>query len=277
MAGLLRTLVETGEGTRGRVCQAAGISEAQALIEERPCEVALFDMAHDERGDLDSLRCLLQLSPTLPVLALVDHGREQAGHEAVEMGAADYLVKSRLDAGNLFCVLLRHIVERQNLRESLDHMMLIDELTGLCNRRGFLALLQQQLRLSERSKRDLSVMTIALGGLDHIIAEFGAHAGEIALMEGATVLRETFRVSDIIARVAGNEFAVVAIDAHPNSEAAILSRLRDRLLLQNAKATRGYMLEFRTGVARYQPGQRADISDLLASAREAMKATAMIG
>jgi diguanylate cyclase (GGDEF)-like protein len=271
---VLRALLDSEGAQPCRIHRADGIAAAQSILDEHACEAAFFELQQDDRGDLDSLRCLLRLAPSLPVLALVREGGESHGETAVREGAADYLVTSRLDAGQLLRALLRHLVDRHRLKESLEHIMLTDELTGLCNRRGFLALLQQQLRLAERNRRDLAVVLVAIDGLDHIVGEHGAHAGEMALMESATVLRETFRASDVIARIGGNELAVVAIDVHPNSEPALLGRLRDRLLLRNAKNQRGFSLQFRTGIARHAHGQRADIHDLLTSAREAMKAPA---
>lgn len=104
---------------------------------------------------------------------------------------------------------LRSVRERERTAEQLKLLSLTDDLTGLYNRRGFLALAEQQLRVAERDEKPLMVVSADLDGLKAINDGYGHQAGDAAIVETARVLRDCFRKSDLIARVGGDEFAVL--------------------------------------------------------------------
>ena len=108
---------------------------------------------------------------------------------------------------------IRDVTERKRLEEKLQNMSLVDDLTGLYNRRGFFALSQQQLKIAERTKQKALLFFADLDNMKQINDALGHQEGDNALVEVASVLKETFRKSDIIGRLGGDEFAVLAIDA----------------------------------------------------------------
>ena len=108
--------------------------------------------------------------------------------------------------------LRRQTLLREKLEEELLSLSITDPLTGLHNRRGFLSLAEQQLKLSDRNKRGMQLYFADLDGLKWINDTLGHEEGDKALIEAATVFKETFRTSDIIARLGGDEYAALAID-----------------------------------------------------------------
>ena len=155
------------------------------------------------------------------------------------------------------------------LQAELRNLALTDELTGLHNRRGFLALGEQQLKLARRSERGVFLFFADLDGLKQINDSFGHLEGDLALIRTAKVLKETFRESDVIARVGGDEFAILAIEASDQNEATIRNRLQKNLRSCHVGESR-YILSLSMGVACFNPRRSTSIRQLMAEADHAM-------
>lgn len=155
------------------------------------------------------------------------------------------------------------------LQTELSNLALKDELTGLYNRRGFLALAERQLKLARRCGRTLLLFFIDVDGLKEINDVFGHGEGDAALKCTAEALETTFRDSDVIARFGGDEFAVLAIEASDHSEAAIRERLTEYL---NSARPQGSDPKFSVslGAARFNPWNSTSIRELIAEADQVM-------
>ena len=162
------------------------------------------------------------------------------------------------------------ITARVRMEETLLALALVDELTGLYNRRGFLTLAGQQLKTANRAKRRLLLLFADLDGLKQINDAFGHPEGDQALIEVADVLKETFRESDIIARFAGDEFVVLAIETDGLPAKVLTTRLQENLEARNAREGRRYKLSLSMGIARYDPEHPCSLDDLLTRADRAM-------
>ena len=162
------------------------------------------------------------------------------------------------------------ITARVRMEEALRALALLDELTGLYNRRGFVTLAKQQLKTANRARRRMMLLFADFDGLKQINDTFGHPEGDRALIEIADVLRETFRESDIIARFAGDEFVVLAIETDSASPEALTARLQQNLEVRNARGDHPYTLSLSVGVARYDPEHPCSIDDLLTQADRAM-------
>jgi diguanylate cyclase (GGDEF)-like protein/PAS domain S-box-containing protein len=160
----------------------------------------------------------------------------------------------------------RDITERRRMEEQLHTMSIVDELTGLYNRRGFFTLSQQQLKIAERTKKD---MVLFFSDLDHmklINDTLGHQEGDKALIEVAAVLRQTFRVTDIIGRMGGDEFAILAIDATGKTIETLMKRLHSSLDSYNKLENRQYKLILSVGIAHCDPENPASLDELIAQA-----------
>ncbi len=163
-------------------------------------------------------------------------------------------------------------VKQYMLQAELGSLALSDELTGLYNRRGFLALAERQLKLGRRSGRAILVFFADVDGLKQINDKFGHAEGDLALVHAAQVLEKTFRDSDVIARFGGDEFAVLALEVSGHSESTIRARLDRNLKELNARYSR-CTLSISLGAARFDPTSPrspASIEQLMIRADEAM-------
>jgi len=162
------------------------------------------------------------------------------------------------------------ITARKRMEETLRALALVDDLTSLYNRRGFLTLGQQQLKAANRAKRKMMLIFADFDGLKQINDAFGHPEGDRALIETADVLRETFRESDILARISGDEFVVLAIETDGLPAETLRARLKENLEARSARGDLRYKLSLSVGLARYDPEHPCSIDDLLTQADRAM-------
>jgi diguanylate cyclase (GGDEF)-like protein len=162
----------------------------------------------------------------------------------------------------------KDLLQRQ--ADQLRALSLVDELTGLYNRRGFLTLATQQLKLCDRSMRSALLVFVDLDGMKRINDELGHEYGDVALVETASVLRQCFRYSDVVARLGGDEFVVLAVEADPPSVEGVTVRLYEKLAEMNARPERKFELKFSVGIAPYDPSKLEMVEEVLARADSLM-------
>jgi len=157
------------------------------------------------------------------------------------------------------------------LDRELRSLALADDLTGLYNRRAFLTLASQQLKLSRRNAQGLLLFFVDVDNLKHINDSFGHHEGDLAILRVADTLEDCFRDSDIIARIGGDEFVVLALETCGESQEAILRRLETGLGTSNARESR-YQVSLSVGVAKFDPKHPVSLGDLVSIADRMMYA-----
>jgi diguanylate cyclase (GGDEF)-like protein/PAS domain S-box-containing protein len=167
-------------------------------------------------------------------------------------------------------VSLLDITELKRAEEALRNISLVDDLTGLYNRRGFFTLAEQQLKLASRMDKVMLLLYCDLDHLKRINDTLGHPSGDQALIEVAVVFRETFREADILARLGGDEFVVLAIESTEVSASALAARLQATLETHNQQPGRSYQLSLSLGIARYDPGSPLSVADLITQADRLM-------
>jgi diguanylate cyclase (GGDEF)-like protein len=160
-------------------------------------------------------------------------------------------------------------VKQSLLDRELRSLALTDDLTCLYNRRAFLALAGQQLRVTRRKGQGLLLFFADVDNLKEINDTYGHREGDFALIRTADALEQTFRNSDVIARLGGDEFAVLALEASGENREVILRRLEKNLKGSNAGESR-YELSLSVGMARYDPKRPVSLGKLIETADDAM-------
>lgn len=148
----------------------------------------------------------------------------------------------------------------------LQNLSQIDDLTGVYNRKGFLALASHRMKLASRNGEPFSVAFIDLDGLKSINDTFGHESGDRALIEVASVLKESFRQSDVLGRLGGDEFAVFIGETDASETESIRCRVKQHLDTCNARPSRSYALSFSIGIVSASPKEALDIETLLGKA-----------
>ncbi|HEY2896455.1 MAG TPA: diguanylate cyclase [Gemmatimonadaceae bacterium] len=241
--------------------------EALARLAEDRADVVLLDLTGPIDVAMDLLVRVRVEVPETPVVALVEPGHrgESVGAAAVEAGACDSVVKEELSSALLTRV-LHYAIERYRLHATLDQLSLMDPLTGLYNARGFRTLAEHHLKLAHRT-RGLVIAVADVRALDQLNDAHGRDAGDRALVAASQVLRETFRASDVIARVGDDDFATLMLDATDDTTQIVAPRLIQRLEhYRAAHRDSPWRLAMTVGLVRVAPGMHPGIDELLAEA-----------
>jgi len=156
------------------------------------------------------------------------------------------------------------ITERKRSEEAIRSLSLVDDLTGLQNRRGFFVLGERQLNLARRLGQTAVVYFADVDGLKRINDESGHAEGDRALVAVAEILRATFRETDIIARLGGDEFVVLALEATDADAAISVARLEEHFRAPNRTLWRARLrLAVSTGIAQATPESRESLQELV--------------
>jgi len=155
------------------------------------------------------------------------------------------------------------ITRRKQSEETIRELSLVDELTGLRNRRGFFELGEPQLNLARRLGRSAVLYFADVDGLKQINDQLGHAEGDRALVDIAGILRAVFRETDLMARLGGDEFVVLALEAPDVDTAATLARFDEQVNQFNLTVQRPYRVAASMGVAQYGSESTESLSDLL--------------
>ncbi|HEY0875818.1 MAG TPA: diguanylate cyclase [Vicinamibacterales bacterium] len=158
------------------------------------------------------------------------------------------------------------ITARKQFEEALRTLALVDELTGLYNRRGFVTLAERQLSLARRKRQPLVLIAADVDDLKGINDQFGHAAGDQALVAAAAILKQTYREADIVARLGGDEFTVFPLEAARDSTSLLVDRLQTNLRKFNEQSRREFTLSMSTGVALLEGELSKDVQQLLSEA-----------
>ena len=180
------------------------------------------------------------------------------------------LVRDSDDQPAHFIFQIQGITERKRAEAALQSLSLVDELTGLYNRRGFLAVTEQHLAAIRRNKKMPVILYADLDGLKVINDSLGHHEGDRALVKAAEIFKETFRSSDIIARIGGDEFVVLAAIGPEESAEFLTNRLQENFKAASAQWNHSYDLSVSVGRALFDDDEGHSIEELMALADRAM-------
>jgi diguanylate cyclase (GGDEF)-like protein len=158
----------------------------------------------------------------------------------------------------------------RSLSTEMEHLALSDELTGLRNRRGFLVLADQALRMARRTRSKCVLVFVDLDGLKRVNDTRGHAAGDTLIADAGRVLANVFRESDVVGRVGGDEFAVLALLDEHDGAATVNNRLLAEIEKFNAQAVPSMRLSMSIGIEELPANADTALDVLLSRADRAM-------
>jgi two-component system, cell cycle response regulator len=225
----------------------------------------LLDLTLPDARGLDTLRRLRERFAFVPVVLLTADEDPEIEATALSAGAQDFLGKDELTARTLRRV-VRYAMERHRAQHDLLRLSTRDELTGLLNRRGFFMTAEPLARLAERAGRAFVVFFADLNGLKAINDTHGHAAGDETIRDAAWVLSHTFRSADIVARIGGDEFAILAPDAAPDTIAIMQRRVATWQEERNRQPGRPFPMSLSLGGVAWTPDEPRTLDMLLSEA-----------
>ena len=245
------------------LCEIVGYSEAELLASDFQSITHREDLGHDLAEVYrmlagETLACQLEKRYT-----------HKLGHD-VWVSSSASLVRDAQSRPFHFIFQIQDITERKRAEAAIQTLSLADELTGLYNRRGFLAFCKQHLSSLSRTNKGVAIVYADLDGLKKINDSFGHTEGDRALIKTAELLKETFRSSDILGRLGGDEFTVLAAVDPEDGVENLIARLEQKFENYNALKASPYQLSISLGVAQFDSDQTQTMEDLMALADLAM-------
>lgn len=245
------------------LCEIVGYNEEELLSSN------FQDITHQEDLGNDLAHVYRMLAGELLTCQVEKRYVHKDGHEVWAL-TSNSLVRDALGAPLHFIFQIEDVTERKRAEGAIQTLSLVDELTGLYNRRGFLAFSEQHLISLQRANKSLMVVYADLDGLKQINDTLGHKEGDRALIKTAEILRETFRTSDVLGRLGGDEFTVFAAVESEGGVETVLARLDEKFKSVNALNSYPYRLSVSIGYALMNPDETQSVEDLMASADKAM-------
>ncbi|MBP5520447.1 MAG: GGDEF domain-containing protein [Treponema sp.] len=254
----------TYDQLRGRInddVRSFGITACAIVLYDKPIEMPTpFEYFHlprsahlyagfddktgfDSRLEKKTIKCnpkekmlppgILQFGSDKMLVFAIYHSTLQYGYAIIRPGSYDVIVY------DLFVKLLSSTIasvysfslahnETSRVRAKIDELDLIastDELTGVYNRRGFYSFGETTLKFAKAMGHSGMLIYCDMDGLKKINDTYGHEAGDKAILAESIILRGNFRSNDIIARIGGDEFAIIC----PGLTKAALRRIREQI------------------------------------------------
>lgn len=245
------------------LCELLGYSEAELL------EMDSQQITHPDDLGRDLAEVYRMIAGETMVCQMDKRFMHKLGHE-VWTHASGSLLRDAAGEPLHFICQIQDITERKRAEAAIQTLSLVDELTGLYNRRGFMTFAQQHLNSVHRSDKGLVVVYADLDGLKQINDGHGHKEGDRALIKAAELFKETFRSSDVLGRLGGDEFTVLAAVEPEGGVEGLIGRLKRKFHDFNMLKTTPYNLSISIGVAVLEHEDNQSIEDLLAHADKAM-------
>ncbi len=232
-------------------------------------DVILLDLTLLDSWGLDTFKKVKSESADIPLIVLTSNDDGSLALKTIQEGGQDYIVKGQIDSNSLVRSIL-YAMERHRIKTRLEDLTFLDELTGLCNRRGFVSIAEQHIKYAQRASKNLLVVYADLDGMKGINDILGHLEGDLALIEMANILKKTFRESDVIARIGGDEFAIIALQDYKTDIDTIRESLQKRIDDWDESTKYSFNLSISIGIAYYDNTTPCSIDQLLNKADKMM-------
>lgn len=273
-ADIADALTRFGYGLAGRA--SSGEEATRKALQLEP-DLVLMDVRL--RGPMDGVAAaqVIMNHRRTPVVFLTASSDASTIERALVTEPLGYLIKPFRDAALRAAVELalshhRADVASRAREVELAKLSLVDELTRLHNRRGFLALAEQQAAIARRNLEPLGLFFFDLDGLKLVNDTLGHLTGDLAIQDVGMLLQQTFRESDLVARLSGDEFVVLAQGAAPEFAELLIERLHINIREFNERGVRPYRLKVSVGYALRSAESTESISAMIARADARMYA-----
>jgi diguanylate cyclase (GGDEF)-like protein len=186
-------------------------------------DVILLDCQQQATHRLQLLQRIIEQAHKIPVIAITDTVDNSIARQALSYGAIDFLALENLNAYILQrCV--SYAADKRAVDKKLTQLNLYDPLTGIPNRMLFLQTMGRALVEAKTQQIALALLLINLDGFQKINSSYGSEAGDRVVMNMAQRLTRCVRKSDSVARIGGDEFALVLDDCHGPDDVTLVAK-----------------------------------------------------
>jgi two-component system cell cycle response regulator len=267
---LLRQMLQEQNLGAFELTHVGCVEKALEHIVNGRTDVIILDLDLPDAQGLEVIRQTRAVAPYVPLVVITNSTDLGVAMQALQEGAQDYLSKDGMN-GRALLRSIRFAIEHQRLRATIHNPALLDDLTLLLNRQGFISLADHYMRLARFTGNDFVLFYFDVDGFRELNDWLGEQQGDEALKEAADLLKNSFRKSDVIGRIGGDEFAVLMIDAGAEAIEVVRPRLERKLRILNAQPKRRVSLSLSTGILPCRGVQTRPLEELVARAETRMR------
>jgi diguanylate cyclase (GGDEF)-like protein len=196
---------------QAQIERASSLREAIEKLDRSEFDVVLLDLGLPDSSGLESIQAIRERTTSVPIVVQTGDDRIETGFAAIEAGAQDFLSKNDLK-DHLLTRLTIHAILRQRQMLELQEASLRDAMTGIANRRCCDIEFKRRM---EFLVHDGIPFCVGIVDIDHfkLVNDSGGHdLGDRVIHQVAQALRDTCRPDDLVARIGGEEFAMIFSD-----------------------------------------------------------------
>lgn len=269
IARLTQQMLQKALSTTYTSAHTTTLAATLATLSQQDFDIVLLDLNLPDSRELATVAKVVEQAPEVPVIVLTASNDDELGLKAVQLGAQDFLLKGdfnyiELDRAIMFAI------ERHRLQRTIRQLAVLDELTGLYNRRGFNTLHPDIFEQVARTKGRGFLCFFDLDRFKLINDELGHAAGDDALREFAGHLNDAFRRDALLVRFGGDEFVAMGAEHVAGQAEQAVHLLECALTERNGREDPRFPLETSWGLVHFDGVGPLDIGALSAAADEAL-------
>jgi two-component system cell cycle response regulator len=267
-----------------QIARAEDIDIAFEWLEEQSFDLIFVDYALPSGNALDFMAKMAEKQLDIPVVVITGKGDEMIASQVIQMGAYDYLPKSKISKKSLTRIVhntmekFRMKSEIKQAMEKMAELSTKDELTDLYNRRYFMEFAEREVAGTARYGQDLSLLMLDLDFFKQINDSHGHPAGDAVLKQTARLLMESIRQYDLACRYGGEEFAVIMPNTRLIDAQIFCERLRKKIENKTVRYdSKNIRSTVSIGLAQFSPDVDKSIADLIKRADDGLYAAKQQG
>jgi diguanylate cyclase len=207
-AEFLRACLARSQGSPPDLVHEVCLNDALAVLRERSFDVVLLDLHLPDASGEACVRAIKQVNPSVPIVVLSGDDSEEYAIGILNEGVQDYLVKWDGEGKGILRA-IRYAIERKRSELRLNHLATYDSLTQIPNRHYFVQYLEKAVSRARRQGSMLGLVFLDLDRFKGVNDTLGHHFGDKLLIAASERIQQAVRSGDIVARMGGDEFAVL--------------------------------------------------------------------
>lgn len=249
---ILKELLEDIDNYAIKLSIASSGAEGLEKMRKGGFDLVITDYYMPGMSGLDLLRMATEENMDTPIIMITGSGDEKVAVQAMKMGACDYVPREIVTSDSLNLLISRALARyeaekarerlerqlRQKARElekanrKLKRLSVIDELTGVYNRRFMFKRFEEECIRTERYPLSYSCVLVDLDFFKPVNDKFGHLFGDFVLKKTASIIKRNLRKVDILGRYGGDEFLVLMPSTDANNAYVLAERIRNLIEVQ---------------------------------------------
>ena len=213
--------------------------------------------------------CRDELAQLVPILRLVGELTGAAmGNADIRRSLACTIEEKTRQMAHSAHLHALELSRRDAIEKEIHRLSITDMMTGLLNRRGFFLNAERSIKLARRQRVSSALLFIDIDGLKGVNDALGHDVGDELIRDVASILKTAFRDADVVARIGGDEFAVLTVDT--SAPETLRARLQQSLADFTSHQNGHYQICFSTGIIECDPAADVDVAAYVKQADELM-------